>query len=70
MGSTDERRKNLVSVLAAQGFVEGQNLILEQRSADAHASRLYGLVKELEAANVDVIVRGGCGLPVATGAVS
>jgi putative ABC transport system substrate-binding protein len=59
MGSTDERRKNLVSVLAAQGFVEGQNLILEQRSADAHASRLYGLVKELEAANVDVIVTFG-----------
>ena len=59
MGSTDERRKNLVSVLAAQGFVEGQNLILEQRSADAHPSRLYGLVKELEAANVDVIVTFG-----------
>ena len=59
MGSTDERRKKLVSALAAQGFVEGQNLILEQRSADAHPSRLYGLVKELEAANVDVIVTFG-----------
>jgi putative tryptophan/tyrosine transport system substrate-binding protein len=33
MGSTDERRKNLVSALAALGFVEAQNLILEQRSA-------------------------------------
>lgn len=42
MGSTDQRRKNLVSVLATQGFVEGQNLILEQRSADAHPGRLYG----------------------------
>ena len=35
IGATDERRKNLVSVLAAQGFVEGQNLTFEQRSADA-----------------------------------
>jgi putative tryptophan/tyrosine transport system substrate-binding protein len=32
---------------------------LEQRSADAHPSRLYGLVKELEAANVEVIVTFG-----------
>jgi putative ABC transport system substrate-binding protein len=52
MGLTDERRKNLVSALAALGFVEAQDLILEQRSADAHPGRLYGLVKELEAANV------------------
>jgi ABC-type uncharacterized transport system substrate-binding protein len=59
MGSTDERRKNLISALAAQGFVEGQNLILEQHSADAHPARLYNLVKELEAANVDVIVTFG-----------
>jgi len=59
MGSTDERRKNLLSALAAQGFVEGQNLILEQHSADAHPARLYNLVKELEAANVDVIVTFG-----------
>ena len=59
MGSTDERRKNLVSALAAQGFVEGRNLILEQRSADAQPRRLVGLVKELEAANVDVIVTFG-----------
>jgi putative tryptophan/tyrosine transport system substrate-binding protein len=59
MGSTDERRKNLVSALAAQGFVEGQNLVVEQRSADAHPSRLYGLVKELEVANVEVIVTFG-----------
>jgi len=59
MGSTDERRKNLLSALAAQGFAEGQNLILEQRSADAHPGRLYGLVNELVAANVDLIVTFG-----------
>jgi len=59
IGATDERRKNLISSLAAQGFVEGQNLILEQRSADAHPGRLYGLVNELVAANVNVIVTLG-----------
>ncbi len=59
MGVTDERRKNLVSALGAQGFVEGQNLIFEQRSADAQPRRLDGLVGELKAANVDVIVTFG-----------
>ena len=59
MGATDERRKNLVSALAAQGFVEGQNLIFEQRSAEAQPRRLDGLVGELKAANVDVIVTFG-----------
>lgn len=59
IGATDERRKNLVSALAAQGFVEGQNIIFEQRSADAQPRRLDGLVDELKAANVDVIVTFG-----------
>ena len=59
IGATDERRKNLVSALAAQGFVEGQNLLFEQRSADAQPRRLDGLVGELKAVNVDVIVTFG-----------
>ena len=59
IGATDERRKNLVSALAAQGFVEGQNLVFEQRSADAQPRRLDGLVGELKAVNVDVIVTFG-----------
>jgi putative ABC transport system substrate-binding protein len=59
IGATDERRKHLVSALAAQGFVEGQNIIFEQRSADALPRRLDGLVNELKAANVDVIVTFG-----------
>ena len=59
IGATDERRKNLVSSLAAQGFVEGRNLIFEQRSADAQRGRLAGLVNELNAANVDVVVTFG-----------
>jgi putative ABC transport system substrate-binding protein len=59
IGATDERRKNLISSLAAQGFVEGPNLIFEQRSANAQRGRLAGLVNELNAANVDVIVTFG-----------
>jgi putative ABC transport system substrate-binding protein len=59
VGATDERRKNLVSSLAAQGFVDGRNLIFEQRSADGQRGRLAGLVNELAAANVDVIVTFG-----------
>jgi putative ABC transport system substrate-binding protein len=59
MGSTDERRTTLLSVLAAHGFVDGQNLSFVQKSADAHAERLNGLVAELLAANVDVIVTFG-----------
>jgi putative tryptophan/tyrosine transport system substrate-binding protein len=59
MGATDERRKTILSVLAARGFVEGQNLVFEQRFADAHPERLGGLMAELKAANVDVIVTFG-----------
>jgi putative tryptophan/tyrosine transport system substrate-binding protein len=59
VGATDEMRKNLVSSLAAQGFVEGRNLIFEQRSADAQRGRIAGLVNELNAANIDVIVTFG-----------
>jgi putative ABC transport system substrate-binding protein len=59
IGGTDERRKNLVAALAAQGFAEGKNLIFEQRSADGQAARLSNLVDELQAANVDVIVTFG-----------
>jgi putative ABC transport system substrate-binding protein len=59
IGATDERRRTLVSALAAQGFIEGQNLTFEERSADAQPRRLDGLVAELKAANVDVIVTFG-----------
>jgi putative ABC transport system substrate-binding protein len=59
IGATDERRRNLVSSLGAQGFVEGKNLIFEERSADAQPRRLDALMVELKAANVDVIVTFG-----------
>jgi putative ABC transport system substrate-binding protein len=59
VGLADERRKALLSNLAARGFVEGQNLVVIQRAADAHPERLDGLAAELKAANVNVIVTFG-----------
>src|SRR5215831_5624382 len=59
MGATDKRRQTLLSALAAHGFVDGQNLVFVQRSADARPERLDGLAAELKAANVDVIVTFG-----------
>ena len=59
IGPLDERRKSLLSSLALHGFVEGRNVILEQRWADAHLDRLGALATELKAAKVDVIVTNG-----------
>jgi putative ABC transport system substrate-binding protein len=59
IGVTDERRTTLLSVLAARGFVDGQNLVFVQRFADAHPERLDALAAQLKAANVDVIVTFG-----------
>src|SRR5919198_522032 len=59
MGATDKRRQTFLSALAAHGFVDGQNLVFVQRSADARPERLDGLAAELKAANVDVIVTFG-----------
>jgi putative tryptophan/tyrosine transport system substrate-binding protein len=38
------------------GYVEGQNLILERRSAEGHADRYHNIIAELVQLNVDVIV--------------
>jgi putative ABC transport system substrate-binding protein len=59
IGATDERRKTLLSVLAAHDIIEGQNLVFVQRFADGHLERLDGFAAELKAANVDVIVTFG-----------
>src|SRR6516164_1093721 len=59
MGAADKRRQIFLSALAAHGFVDGQNLVFVQRSADARPERLDGLATELKAANVDVIVTFG-----------
>ena len=59
IGANDERRKTLLSALAAHDIIEGQNLVFVQRFADGHLERLNGLAAELKAANVDVIVTFG-----------
>src|SRR5512134_3611778 len=41
------------------GYVEGQNLVLDYRSADGHADRLPNLATELVRGNVDLIVTRG-----------
>ena len=41
------------------GYVEGQNLVIEYRSADGDANRFPGLVAELLHLNVDLIVTRG-----------
>src|SRR5439155_24651757 len=42
--------------LAALGYVEGKNIVIEERSADGNAERLGELARELVASKVDVIV--------------
>jgi putative ABC transport system substrate-binding protein len=55
----DERTNALFSGLAARGFVEGRNLVREERWGDGHNERLSGLAAELRAVKVDVIVTLG-----------
>src|SRR5262245_29137388 len=59
VGLLDERRKALLSGLAARGFVEGQNLVLVPRSAGGRLERLDALAAEFKAENVDVLVTFG-----------
>jgi len=46
------------------GYIEGKNIVIEERSAEGKADRLPGLAAELVRLPVDVIVAGG---PAATG---
>ena len=59
VASTDERSKAMLAGLAARGFVEGRNLLVEERWSEGRAERLPTLVDELKAANVNVIVTFG-----------
>src|SRR6266581_9615966 len=43
------------------GYVEGQNIAIEWRSAEGQADRLSGLAAELVRLKVDAIVTGGAG---------
>ena len=59
LGLVDERRKTLLEGLAARGFVEGRNLVLDLRPGDGRHERLSELAAALKASNVDVIVTFG-----------
>ena len=48
-----------VNGLRALGYVEGQNLRLERRSAEGKLDRIDGLAAELVALNPDVLITGG-----------
>jgi ABC-type uncharacterized transport system substrate-binding protein len=51
--------------LRSLGYAEGQNLIIEYRSADGHAERFPELAQELARLNVDLIVTRGTPAAVA-----
>ncbi len=59
IGPLDKRNKSFIAALAQHGFVEGRNLVYEQRWADGRLERLGPLAAELKAAKVDVIVTFG-----------
>ncbi len=50
----DTTHRGFVAGLGEQGFVEGRNLVLLQRSADSDPARFKPLARELAAAKVDV----------------
>jgi putative ABC transport system substrate-binding protein len=54
-------RDSFVAALRELGYVEGQNFVLEIRSANNKPERLLDLAAELVRLNVDVIVTGGDG---------
>ena len=58
-GALDDRTKSLMSVLAQRGFVEGRNVVIQRRFANAQVERLGGLAAELQSINVDAIVAFG-----------
>ena len=53
-----ETYRELRMQLEAHGYVEGRNLVLEERYASGHIDRLPALASELAKANLDVIVAG------------
>jgi ABC-type uncharacterized transport system substrate-binding protein len=62
--------RTFVRALRSLGYVEGQNLILERRSAEGQNERLGGIVAELARLKADVIVTGGDPLPGVAKAVT
>lgn len=59
-GPVDERRRAILQVLAARGFVEGRNLVFDVRAGvPGHAESLTPLVVSLRESKVDVIITFG-----------
>ncbi|HET7380974.1 MAG TPA: ABC transporter substrate-binding protein [Pseudolabrys sp.] len=58
-GPLDERNKSFTLVLAQRGYVEGRNVVIEQRWANGRVELLDALAAELKADKVDVIVAFG-----------
>lgn len=54
-GGLSIRRSAFHQELRERSYVEGQNLVLEERWAEHHYERLPGLAVELVQANVDII---------------
>jgi putative ABC transport system substrate-binding protein len=57
--SADETLENLRQELAQRGYVEGRDIVIEERYAAGDAARLAALVGELLALPVDVLVAQG-----------
>jgi len=54
--SVQRYRSTFLQRLSALGYVEGKNILLEERSAEGHPERLSELARELAAIKVDAIV--------------
>jgi putative ABC transport system substrate-binding protein len=57
--SSADQRELLITGLRELGYVEGKNMIIEDRWAEGQYERLPGLAAELVKMKVDVIVAGG-----------
>src|SRR3989442_2713131 len=55
----DTSRETFRLALRDLGYVEGRNLVIEDRTADGRLNRLTGLAAELVHLHVDVIVASG-----------
>ena len=57
---TNSRNRSVFSQrLATLGYVEGENIVIEDRSAEGHTERLRELARDFVASKVDIIVTPG-----------
>ena len=58
-GTASRNRAVFRRQLSVFGYVEGKNIVIEERSAEGNAERLGGLAREFVASKVDVIITPG-----------